>query len=88
MEKRNLIKNLISAGKNYKEVQKLLCYSAKIISNALEYQKSSETRGCKRILSASLVKRIVRTSRANPSKAATQIKDELNLPCGVHTVRR
>ena len=40
-EKRILIKKLIVEGKTYKEVQQIKEYSAKIISNALKWQKKN-----------------------------------------------
>ena len=47
-EQRTLIKKLIREGKTYKEVQKMIGCSAKMISNALKWRAKPEKRGRKR----------------------------------------
>lgn len=87
-EKREMIQKLINEGKTYKTVQQLVGCSAKMIANVKKYHEKQETRGRKPVLSPRMVKRMVRYSKAQPMAPATQIRDELNLPSSVITVRR
>lgn len=87
-EKRTLIQNLIKQGKTYKEVEKLVGCSAPMIRNAITYKKRNEKRGKKRILSEATVRQVTRCAKNRPTMSAIEIRDELNLVCGVHTVRR
>lgn len=87
-EKRDLIKKLSSQGKSYSEIRKLLQCSNKMIINALRYELKVESRGRKRILSPLMVKRLVRTSKKDPFMPATELKNALDLPVSVETVRR
>lgn len=78
-ERRDLIQTLINSGKTYKEVQELIGCSAKLIRNATTYKRKDETRGRKKILALSLVKRVIRYSKCHPNAAATDIAREFNL---------
>ena len=59
-EKRELIKQLVSKGKPYSEIRKLIGYSNKMVINAIKFNIKTETRGRKQILSPLMVKRLVR----------------------------
>lgn len=87
-EKRRIIRQLLSEGKTYTEIQNSLQISAKMISNAKNYKEKPETRGRKKVLSPKSVRRIVRCSKALPHLPATEIKKELNLNASVETFRR
>lgn len=87
-EKRGLIKKFVSEGKSYSQIRELLGCSNKMIINALRYEQKVESRGRKRVLSPLIVKRLVRTSKANPFMTATELKKTLDVPASVETIRR
>lgn len=88
-EQRNLIKELISKGKTYKEVDEdIVGCSPTMICNALKYKSQPETRGRRPAMTAKLIKRVVRFSKNNPVAPATKIKSELELEASVETIRR
>ncbi|XP_061386340.1 uncharacterized protein LOC133321260 [Musca vetustissima] len=86
-EKRELIRKLISEGKSYREVGRLLECSNKMIRNAIQFKEKPETRGRKRVISYLLTKRLFRQAKKEPFKPATELKKELNIPATVQTVR-
>ena len=65
-EKRTLIKMLINEGKTYKEVQKMMGCSAKMISNALKWKAKPERRGRKRKTTIRMDRRIARMVKTQP----------------------
>ena len=65
-EQRTLIKKLIREGKTYKEVQKMIGCSAKMISNALKWRAKPERRGRKRKTTIKMDRRITRMAKAQP----------------------
>ena len=87
-EKRVLIQNLIKSGKTYKGVEKLVGCSSTMIRNAIVFKKPNEIRGPKEILSEKIIRKLIRCSKNGQTMSANEIQDELNLPCGVHTVKR
>uniref|UniRef100_A0A3Q4BIN2 Transposase Tc1-like domain-containing protein n=1 Tax=Mola mola TaxID=94237 RepID=A0A3Q4BIN2_MOLML len=87
-EQRTLIKKLIGEGKTYKEVQKIIGCSAKMISNALKWRAKPETRGRKRKTTIKMDRRITRMAKAQPMISSRMIKDSLELPVSTVTVRR
>uniref|UniRef100_A0A3Q3VY81 Transposase Tc1-like domain-containing protein n=1 Tax=Mola mola TaxID=94237 RepID=A0A3Q3VY81_MOLML len=87
-EQRTLIKKLIGQGKTYKEVQKMIGCSAKMISNALKWRAKPETRGRKRKTTIKMDRRITRMAKAQPMISSRMIKDSLELPVSTVTVRR
>lgn len=87
-EKRELIKKFASEGKSYSQIRELLGCSNKMIINALRYEQKVESRGRKRVLSPLIVKRLVRTTKANPFMTATELKKTLDVPASVETIRR
>lgn len=88
VEKRLLIRKLISEGKSYKEVQNIIGCSPTMVRNAIKYTPTSETRGRPPVLSKKGVTRIVRYSKQNPFAAATEIKDKRAVEASVETIRR
>ena len=87
-EKRVLVQNLIKSAKTYKGVEKLVGCSSTMIRNAIVLKKPNEIRGPKRILSEEIVRKLIRCSKNRQTMSANEIQDELNMPCGVHTVRK
>uniref|UniRef100_A0A3Q3WLE4 Transposase Tc1-like domain-containing protein n=1 Tax=Mola mola TaxID=94237 RepID=A0A3Q3WLE4_MOLML len=79
---------LIGQGKTYKEVQKMIGCSAKMISNALKWRAKPETRGRKRKTTIKMDRRITRMAKAQPMISSRMIKDSLELPVSTVTVRR
>uniref|UniRef100_A0A3Q3XBR7 Transposase Tc1-like domain-containing protein n=1 Tax=Mola mola TaxID=94237 RepID=A0A3Q3XBR7_MOLML len=79
---------LIGEGKTYKEVQKIIGCSAKMISNALKWRAKPETRGRKRKTTIKIDRRITRMAKAQPMISSRMIKDSLELPVSTVTVRR
>ena len=61
-----MIKKLIREGKTYKEVQKMIGCSAKMISNALKWRAKPERRGRKRKTTIKMDRRITRMAKAQP----------------------
>lgn len=87
-EQRTLIKKLIREGKTYKEVQKMIGCSAKMISNALKWRAKPERRGRKWKTTIKMDRRITRMAKAQPMITSRMIKDSLELPVSTVTVRR
>src|SRR4029434_825331 len=85
-EKRTLIKKLIGEGKTYKEVEKIIGCSAKMISNALKWQRKPEKRGRKRNTTIRVDRKITRMAKKQPMISSREIKEDLHLP--VSTIRR
>uniref|UniRef100_A0A3Q3VP25 Transposase Tc1-like domain-containing protein n=1 Tax=Mola mola TaxID=94237 RepID=A0A3Q3VP25_MOLML len=79
---------LIGEGKSYKEVQKIIGCSAKMISNALKWRAKPETRGRKWKTTIKMDRRITRMAKAQPMISSRMIKDSLELPVSTVTVRR
>uniref|UniRef100_A0A8C2FU31 Transposase Tc1-like domain-containing protein n=1 Tax=Cyprinus carpio TaxID=7962 RepID=A0A8C2FU31_CYPCA len=77
-----------SEGKTYKEVQKMIGCSAKMISNALKWRAKPERRGRKRKTTIKMDRRITRMAKAQPMITSRMIKDSLELPVSTVTVRR
>lgn len=73
-EKREIIKKMILEGKTYAEIGSLLGCSNKMIRNAITFVEKDEKRGRKPVMSQLLVKRLVRQSRKEPFKPATELK--------------
>uniref|UniRef100_A0A4W4F6N2 Transposase Tc1-like domain-containing protein n=1 Tax=Electrophorus electricus TaxID=8005 RepID=A0A4W4F6N2_ELEEL len=84
---RTLIKKLIGEGKMYKEVQKIIGCSAKMISNALKWQTKPETHGRKRNTTIHVDQRITRMAKKHPMISSREIKN-LQLPVSTATIRR
>uniref|UniRef100_A0A4W4GZC9 Transposase Tc1-like domain-containing protein n=1 Tax=Electrophorus electricus TaxID=8005 RepID=A0A4W4GZC9_ELEEL len=85
---RTLIKKLIGEGKTYKEGQKIIGCSAKMISNALKWQTKPKTRGRKRNTTIRVDHRITRMAKKHPMISSREIKEELQLPVSTATIRR
>ena len=86
-EKRELIRKLISAGKSYRKVGRLVECSNKMIRNAIKFQEKPETHGRKRSTSTLLANRLVRQAKKEPFKTATELKMDFNINAAVQTVR-
>lgn len=86
-EKREIIKKMIFEGKTYAEIRSLLGCSNKMIRNAITFVEKCESRGRKPVMSTLLVHRLVRQSRKEPFKTATELKKELKISACVETVR-
>ena len=80
-EQRTLIKKLIGEGKTYKEVQKMIGCSAKMISNALKWQPKPERRGRKRKTTIRMDRRIVKLAKTQSKICSRLIKEDLKLLC-------
>ena len=76
---RTLVKKLIGEGKTYKEVQKIIGCSAKMISNALKWQTKPETRGRKRNTTIRIDHRITRMTKKHPVISSREIKEDLQV---------
>lgn len=87
-EKRDIIKKMVSEQKSYSEIRRIVGCSNKMIVNALKYTANPENRGRKKVLSPLMVNRLVRESKKDPFKPATELKKELNITASVETVRR
>lgn len=87
-EKRTLIKSLIGSGKPYREVEKIVGCSSKMICNALKYTPREDNRGRKKIVTPRTVRRIVHFSKTHPFATANEIKAELNIEPSLRSIRR
>jgi len=86
-EKRDIIQKLIKDGKSYREVGRLVGCSNKMIKNALNYKEKPETRERKRSMTPLHVNRLIRQSKKEPFKSATELKKELKINATEQTVR-
>uniref|UniRef100_A0A3B5QR67 Tc1-like transposase DDE domain-containing protein n=1 Tax=Xiphophorus maculatus TaxID=8083 RepID=A0A3B5QR67_XIPMA len=87
-DERFLIKKLIKEGKTYKEVQKIIGCSAKMISNALKWEQKTEKRGRKRKTTPQMDRRIAKLAKTQPMMGSKRIKQDLQLTVSTVTIRR
>ena len=87
-DERFLIKTLIKEGKTYKEVQKVIGCSAKMISNALKWEQKTEKRGRKRKTTPQMDRRIAKLAKTQPMIGSKRIKEDLQLTVSTGTIRR
>lgn len=87
-EKRKIIRALRDEGHTQREIARIVQCSKKMVENALKPQSNTENRGGKRKTTLQMDRQIVRLSKGDPFKPASAIKNELNLPIHVRTVRR
>lgn len=87
-EEREIIRKLRKKGKSYKEIQDILGCSAKMICNALKWEKTAETRGRKKKTSDVDDRRIKRLVKKNPFITSTEIINELDLNISPASVRK
>lgn len=87
-EERQIIKNLKTSGKTYREIAEIVNCSLKMVYSALKWVPKSEKRG--RPLETSLQDEriIVRTVKKDPFITSTQIKKQLKLNVNTSTIRR
>lgn len=78
-EKRKLIRNLIQSGKNWSGWGNTM---------QCKYEKPPDNRGHRRILPKVVERNIVRYAKTRPIMSAVEIRNQLNLACGVHIARR
>jgi len=78
---------LIKNGKSYRVVGRLVGYLNKIIKNALNYKEKPETRGRQQSMTPLHFNRLIRQSKKDPFKSATELKKRLKINATVQTVR-
>nr|CAA23501.1 unnamed protein product [Drosophila melanogaster]CAA25884.1 unnamed protein product [Drosophila melanogaster] len=83
-----LILKLRKEGKTYKDIQKTLKCSAKMVSNAIKYKWKPENRGTKHKTTDIEDRRIVSYSKVYRFASFRDIKSELNLGISDVTIRR
>jgi len=86
-EKRDIVQKLIKDGSSYREVGRFVGCLNKMIKNALNYIEKLETRGRKQSMTPLHVNRLIRQSKKDPFKPATELKKELKIKATVQTVR-
>lgn len=87
-EERRIILRLRTEGKTYKEISNLIQRSENMVTNAIKYKKSYETRGRPRNTTEKEDRRIVQYALKKPFATANEIKKELNLNLSESRVRR
>uniref|UniRef100_A0A3Q2Q7R2 Uncharacterized protein n=1 Tax=Fundulus heteroclitus TaxID=8078 RepID=A0A3Q2Q7R2_FUNHE len=87
-DERFLIKKMIKEGKTYKEVQKIIGCSAKMISNAPKWEQKTEKRGRKRKTTPRMDRRIAKLAKTQPMMGSKRIKQDLQLTVSTVTIRR
>jgi len=87
VETRKTIKKLIFEGNTYAQVGRIIGCSNKMICNALKYDTKPETRGRKLAMTPKMVTRLVRESKKDPFKPASELKKDLNISAAITTVR-
>jgi len=87
-EKRNIIKSLTKDGKTYREIEKIVGCSSKMISNALKYKTKVETRGRKKVMTPRTIRRIISYSKKHLFASANLIKKELGIKTSLISIRR
>lgn len=85
---RNLIKNLRSTGKTYKEISGIVNCSINMVSNAIRYEKSTENRGNKKKTTDLDDRNIVIASKKDPFLTSKDIVRQLKLNISSSTVRK
>jgi len=86
-EKRDIIQKLITDGTSYREVGRLVGCLNKMIKNALNYKENPETGGRKQSITTLYVNRLIRQSKKDSFKSATELKKGLKINATVQTVR-